>query len=172
MRTAIGPVVTLAVLAALPVVGCGLEQITQGGSAAKATDGGTDAAEAGVVGAGCGRETSSGQELCVATSVCPNVVVDTQTFPHCGFRVRGSASELVCACGESICSMGAFSTCAQASALLRSQTEATVCMQVAEERCSAGTPVASPPSTSKPTCDRQCLQECGQGAGCASICGC
>ena len=162
-------------LATALTAGCGIEQLTQGGSSSSAAkgDGGTDAAEAGIVGAGCGIESGSGQQLCIATSICPNVVVDTGALPHCGFRVKGAASELVCGCGDSVCSMGAFTTCAQAAALLQSQTEAAVCMQVAEGRCFAGTPSTSSSSgSSKPTCDRSCLQECGQGAGCASICGC
>jgi hypothetical protein len=164
------PVVAFATMAA---VGCGIEQLTQGDKKAGASaDGGTDAGEAGIVGAGCGIESGSGQQLCVATSVCPNVVVDTQALPHCGFRVKGTTPELVCACGDSVCSMGAYTTCAQAAALLQSQTESAVCTQVAEGRCFAGTPSTSSSSGSNPTCDRQCLQECGSGAGCASICGC
>ena len=161
-------------LATVLAVGCGIEQLTQGGSsrAATAGDGGADAAEAGIVGAGCGIERGSGQQLCIATSLCPTVVVDTDALPHCGFRVKGAASELVCGCGESVCSMGAFTTCAQAAALLHSQTEAAVCAQVAEGRCFVGMPSTSSSSGGKPTCDRSCLQECGQGAGCASICGC
>ncbi len=171
-RLLAGPTIALAILLAM---GCGIEQLTQGGSgsAAKAGDGGSDAAEAGIVGAGCGVERGSGQALCMATSLCPKVVVDTQALPHCGFRVKAGASELVCACGESICSMGAFTTCAQAASLLQSQTEAAVCSQVSEGRCFAVTPSGSSGSSgSKPTCDHQCLKECGQGAGCASICGC
>ena len=167
-----GPVITLATLVAF---GCGIEQLSQGGgsSASTASDGGTDAADAGVLGAGCGIESGSGQQLCIATSLCPKVVVDTTAMPHCGFRIKGGASELVCACGDSICSMGAFSTCTQAASLLQSQTEAAVCAQVGEGRCFAATPsTSSSSSSSGSTCDRQCLQECGSGAGCASICGC
>lgn len=165
-----GPVIALAILLA---VGCGIEQLNQGGStkAAPAGDGGSDA-EAGIVGAGCGIESGSGQAMCVATSLCPKVFVDTQALPHCGFRVKGNGAELVCACGESICSMGAYTTCAQAAALLSTQTEAAVCTQVAEGRCFAGTPSTSSSSGSNPGCDRPCLKECGSGAGCASICGC
>lgn len=171
-----GPVIALTTVVA---IGCGLEQLGQSSGksgAAAAGDGGADAAEAGILGAGCGIETGSGQPLCIATSLCPKVVVDTKATPHCGFRVKGAASELVCACGDSICSMGAFSTCAQAAALLQTQTEAAVCTQVTEGRCFAAAPGSSgssgSSSGSNPACDRTCLQECGSGAGCASICGC
>jgi hypothetical protein len=166
--------------AACLVVGCGIEQLTQGGSSTTTTaasDGGSEAAaEAGVTGAGCGVESGSGQQLCIATSLCPTVAVDTQSLPHCGFRIKGGSSELVCACGDSLCSMGVFTTCAQAAALLTSQTEQQVCTQLAEGRCSAGVPLPGSSSASgsggNPSCDKQCLSECGGGGGCASICGC
>jgi hypothetical protein len=169
-----GPVITLATIVAF---GCGIEQLSQGGSSAAASDAGAgDGGDSGVLGAGCGIESGSGQQLCVATSLCPNVVVDTEAMPHCGFRIKGSSSELVCGCGDSICSMGAFTTCTQAAALLQSQSEGAVCAQVGEGRCSVGKPSTSSSSSSSSssgsTCDRSCLQECGSGAGCASICGC
>lgn len=182
----VAPVSLFAFCACL-VVGCGIEQLTQGGSSSSssssstAADGGSDAAaDSGIVGAGCGVESGSGTQLCVAASNCPTVVVDTEALPHCGFRIKGTASELVCACGDQICSMGAFTTCAQAAALLSSQTEQQVCNQVAEGRCSAG--VATPStssssgssggSSSGSSCDKTCMSECGGGAACASICGC
>ena len=177
MRTA--PLSLFAFSACL-IVGCGIEQLSQGGgksgsSASTAADGGADsAADSGIIGAGCGTESGSHTQLCVATSACPTVVVDTQALPHCGFRIKAGASELVCGCGDSICSMGAYTTCAQAAALLTSQTEQQVCTQVAEDRCSVGVP---PPSTSSSSsggssCDKACMAECGGGGACASICGC
>ena len=169
----IGPVITLATIVAF---GCGIEQLSQGGSSTAATEAGvTDGGDGGVLGAGCGIESGSGQQLCVATSLCPNVVVDTEAMPHCGFRIKGSSSELVCGCGDAVCSMGAFTTCTQAAALLQSQSEGAVCAQVGEGRCFTGTPskgTSSSSSSSGSTCDRSCLQECGSGAGCAAICGC
>ena len=93
----------IAALATVIFVGCGLEQLSQGGgsgsSAATKGDAGSDA-DAGIQGAGCGIESGSGQQLCIATSICPTVIVDTSSLPHCGFRIKGSTSELVCACGE------------------------------------------------------------------------
>jgi hypothetical protein len=172
----------LSAFAACFLVGCGIEQLTQGGSSGGAgsssgssSDAGSDAAaDASLAGAGCGIESGSGVQLCLATSACPTLAVDTQALPHCGFRLKGTSSELVCACGESLCSMGTYSTCAQAANLLATQTEAQVCTQLAEGRCSTGTPTSSSSggSSGSPTCDRACLQDCGGGAGCASICGC
>ncbi|AKU97314.1 hypothetical protein AKJ09_03978 [Labilithrix luteola] len=152
---------------------------TGGGSSSASDAGGSDSGDAGLVGAGCGIDTSSGASLCRATSQCPNVVVDSAAYPHCGFRIRGTVSELVCGCGNSICSMGAFTTCAQAAQLLTAQTEQEVCVQVAEERCttnrstgSSSSSSSSGSSGSSSTCDRQCLAECGGGAACASVCNC
>src|SRR5262249_26923827 len=128
---------------------------------------------ASVTGGGCGQEQKTGIQLCVATSMCPSVVVDTSAFPDCGFRIRGSAVDLVCACGTSICPMGIFSTCAQAAQLLTSQTEQGVCVQVSEGRCvDAPTPSGSSGSNGKAACDRDCVQQCGGGADCAAMCNC
>ena len=171
----------IAVLCAACVIGgCSVaQQLLGGGGADKKTaaagDGGADAGtDSSVTGAGCGVDTASGAELCVATSLCPTLAVDTAAFPHCGFRIKAGASELVCGCGESICSMGPFTTCAQAASLLASQSEGAVCAQVGEDRCTIGTPSTSSASGSGggPTCDHTCLQECGGGAGCPSVCGC
>lgn len=166
---------TLGSLVAL-VSACALENISTGTGKSAAGDAGAASADAGdaapaVQGAGCGVEAESGLQLCAATSACPTLAVDTNVFPSCGFRIRGSVVDLVCGCDGSICSMGAYTTCAQASALLEAQTQQQVCMQVAEGRCAAA---ARPSSTSSSgsTCDRACLSECGGGGGCASLCGC
>jgi len=146
------------------------------GDAGSATGNDGVAVEAGVVGGGCGIEQGSGIELCAATSMCPNVVVDTQAMPSCGFRVRGGAVDLVCACGTAICPMGTFSTCAEASQLLTNQTAQGVCIQVAEGRCVEPAGASSSSSSSgangNPACDRECMKDCGGGAGCASVCNC
>ena len=159
-------------------LGC-LDMMTQSSETADAAAGASDAGaagEAGIVGGGCGVERNSGIELCVATSMCPSVVVDTQAMPSCGFRVRGAAVDLVCACGASICPVGVFSTCAEASQLLANQTEQGVCVQVAEGRClesnASSSSSGSTSSGGNPACDRDCMRECGGGAGCASVCNC
>lgn len=152
-------------------------------SAGATTDAGT--VDAAVVGGGCGLEPTSGQQLCVATTMCPTLVVDTQSMPHCGFRLRGGAVDLMCACGASLCSMGVFDTCSQAANLLANQTEAAVCAQVTEGRClekttTVPTAVTPTPTTSSASssgdpndpCDRQCVKDCGGGAACASVCNC
>jgi hypothetical protein len=164
---------TVLALGSLLLGGC-IDSISQGGRqdepAAGASDGGASAADAGPVGEGCGTDPETGLTLCLATSLCPGVVVDPQALPDCGFRLHGGAVDLVCACYDSICSMGAFATCAQAAQLLETQSQGTVCAQVAEERCVTVAPPGEAPGGD--SCDRQCIQECGGGAGCAQVCGC
>jgi hypothetical protein len=189
------------VVPALSVLGStGCQQLLDNGASGSGSgDGGVASAATGSsapanVGGGCGTETTSGLELCTAVSQCPNVVVDTQAMPHCGFRLRSGVADLVCVCGASLCSMGLFGSCDEASHLLTDQTEATVCAQVADGRCSeaSSSPAPAPsttatapapstettpttpsaPQSGNPACDHQCMQDCGGGAGCASVCNC
>jgi hypothetical protein len=191
MRTRFALSLAAFVIVPPAIAACSAEQVAQAlGADPKSADpadaGSSDAAaDATVQGAGCGVEQNTGLVLCRATAQCPNVVIDSEAFPDCGFRIRGSAVDLVCACGQSLCSMGAYVTCAQAAQLLVSQTEQAVCQQVAEDRCS---PIGEPSSSSSsgsgssssssssssggPGCDHGCLSDCGGGAACASVCGC
>jgi hypothetical protein len=160
----------------------GLGLGNNGDADAGAADGSASATlpDAGLVGGGCAQEPKSGAQLCSAISTCPNVVVDTQAFPSCGFRIHGDAAELVCGCGTAICPMGVFTTCAEATALLTQQTEQSVCVQVADGRCTESTvsPAAAATTSSSssggtnPACDHQCVKDCGGGAACASVCNC
>lgn len=178
MRAALYPFVA----ATLLVAACALENRSAGEGAdagpVTTSDGG---AEAGVQGAGCGAERQTGIQLCAATSMCPELVVDTQSMPSCGFRIRGTAVDLVCGCGDQVCPMGIFSNCAQAAQLLANQSEGQVCAQIGEGRCTAATnaTTSSTSSTSSSSSSssgnagcKQCLAECGGGAACASVCNC
>jgi hypothetical protein len=165
---------------------CFMQQNQTGGGTGNGADGGTSAeggaGDSGAIqGAGCGSERQTGIQLCAATSMCPNLVVDTQSMPSCGFRIRGTAVDLVCGCGEQVCPMGIFSNCAQAAQLLANQTESQVCAQIGEGRCTDAASASSTSSSSSSSssssggsspCDKQCLAECGGGAGCASVCNC
>jgi hypothetical protein len=104
------------------------------GSDAGGSDAGSSDAAPKVTGAGCS-ERAPGVSLCAAISTCPNVVVDPDQFPRCGFRIRGTAIDLECACGTALCPMGVPTTCEQAARLLDSQNEFLVCAQVDEGRC-------------------------------------
>lgn len=177
-------VATAAIAAStLVLAACALENRNAGdgagsdGGPTTSADGG---AEGGVQGAYCGAERQTGIQLCAATSMCPDIVVDTQSMPSCGFRIRGSAVDLVCGCGDQVCPMGIFSNCAQAKQLLANQSEGQVCAQISEGRCTSATNATSSTSSGGSTsssggngaCDKQCYADCGGGAACASVCNC
>jgi hypothetical protein len=175
------PLVSLG-LAFLPLIGfLGCFDLSQNSDA----DGGTSAASGGdgggtttVTGGNCGVEPNTGMQLCQAVSTCPNVVIDTQSMPHCGFRIRGSAVDLVCGCGTAICPLGVFTTCDEAASLIANQTEQGVCVQVAESRCvesanaNTSTTTGNTATGKNPACDQQCMTDCGGGEACASVCNC
>lgn len=180
------PYAPLAAAVVLGLSACGIEQLTNGtGSGTGGADAGSGEAGDGgpsISGAGCGTERQTGIALCAATSMCPELVVDTQAFPSCGFRIRGTAVDLVCGCGEYVCPMGVFATCTQAAELLVSQTEQTVCAQIGEGRCttvapagsstSSGSGGASSSSSGGTGCNMQCYDACGGGDNCAMLCNC
>lgn len=122
----------------LLLAGCVLPTIGQGkGDGGSGTDAGTAAtgdAAPPVTGAGC-TDYAPGARLCVAVSTCPTVVVERDIHPRCGFRVHGSALDLECWCGTSLCPMGVPTTCDQAARLLATQNEFLVCAQEGEGRC-------------------------------------
>ena len=174
--TALG--IAAIVAAASPLTACALPTLgTDSGAASSSgttstTDGGTSA-----TGAGCGQDPATGITLCAAVSLCPNVVVDNDLYPNCGFRIRGHVIDLECLCNESLCPIGIASTCAQATQLLSGQNETTVCTQVNEGRCvDAKPPTSGGGGTSGngngSTCDKTCQSECGGDPGCIRICGC
>ena len=131
----------------------------------------TDAGDAGpaVVGTACGNAGPT--QLCRATNLCPKVVVDSDRFPNCGFRIRGTVVDIQCVCnGESLCPLGTPSTCDQAAKLLASQSEIGTCMQVMDGRC---TPLgATKTPTGTPDCDTICAASCNGEPTCRKSCGC
>jgi hypothetical protein len=161
-------------------VGCfDLTQGTDADAGTPTTDTSTADAAAAVTGGGCGIEENTGAQLCRAVSECPNVVVDSEAMPHCGFRIRGAVIDIVCGCGTAICTMGTFASCTEAAQLLSANTEQGVCVQLSEDRCVESTSSAAPSTTgtsgttsSNPACDTQCVKDCGGGASCASVCNC
>jgi hypothetical protein len=118
------------------LLGCSPRFGSGGGDAGtSASDAGGDAKEK-VTGAGCG-QVAPGVVLCRAISLCPQLVVDSDLFPNCGFRIRGEAIDLECWCDRALCPMGVPTTCEAAARLLDSQTEIGVCLQEHEGRCAA-----------------------------------
>lgn len=182
-RTALAALAALAASVALSAASAACIDIStgtggQGAQAAAASDAGV---EAGPEGAGCGTDPSTGVTLCTATSECPTLAVDHDAFPHCGFRIRGTATELLCLCEGQLCPVGVYASCEEAAQLLSAQTEANVCVQRLEGRCSAGasgggggggqTPVTGVDPAVK-TCNEQCTRECAGIPNCRQLCGC
>jgi hypothetical protein len=115
---------------------------SSGGGATDATtdasDGGTEGGP-GVTGVDCGPDPDTGVVLCLGISACPNLLVDPDLYPGCGFRVHDGSGvlDLECACYGQICPIGIATTCDQAVALMQDQSQYTVCMQIDEGRCTS-----------------------------------
>ena len=141
-----------------------------GGTAGTSGDGGSTATP---TGAQCVTEQESGAVLCSAISTCPDVVVDRDVFPNCGFRIMGSTMDLECDCNGQLCPLGVPVTCAQAAQLLmQQQSETNVCTQVSEGRCTM-TANPAPTTTGTPsTCDPGCRDGCSGDPSCYKLCGC
>ena len=156
----------LFVLAGVTAVGCiGIDVTPKDAGVGASSDAGADA---GIEGADC--IPLGGATLCTATSMCPELVVDHDLFPNCGFRIRGGAVDIQCACDDALCPLGTPTTCAEAAQLLESQSELSVCAQAADGRCTAVK--ASSASTQSTTCDPSCRAECGNDPTCLKLCGC
>ncbi len=140
-----------------------------GGASTGLVDGG--AAGPTAQGADCIVESSTGVHICTAISTCPNVLIDHDVYPNCGWRIRGQALDLECACNGMVCPLGSPATCDQAAKLLADQTEMQVCQQVNEGRCTPGTGASgkTPPQSS---CDKTCAGECAGDPNCVRLCGC
>ena len=129
----------LIVLAAA-LAGCGVKfgDSSSGGGAGTRADGGASggdaSADASGVGVACGRDAQTGLTLCSGVSTCPNLLLDPDAFPSCGFVPGTLVLECLCA-GESVCSMGKPKTCAEAKSLIASSNVLLVCAQVSDGVC-------------------------------------
>lgn len=112
----------------------------QQGTDAAATPAADSTTDSAVLGGLCGVDPDTGVTLCLAISTCPDVVIDPDLFPGCGFRIHPTSVDVIdmeCACYGQICPIGVATTCAQAATLMQDQSQYTVCMQVDEGRCTA-----------------------------------
>ena len=149
------------------------------GKALDSDSGTADAGTAGASGAGggaasgvnCGVDPSTGVSLCLGISTCPTVLVDSDQFPGCGYRIAGSTIDLECLCGDSLCPMGSAASCLDAKALLADQSAQGICAEIADGSCTELTST-TPVSTSTTTCDKECRSECGGDPNCITFCGC
>jgi hypothetical protein len=136
-----------------------------------------DAALGAATGTGCGTDSTTGATLCVSTTQCPNVSVDPNVLPECGFYISGSTTYLACLCADALCPIGQPTTCAQAAALLAGTNEGTVCGEMASGQCTAlavsttdASTAAAPDAGSG--CDQSCYSSCGGVPDCIQLCGC
>ena len=174
MRTvlALMPVVAL-LLAPLATPGCVIPSISSSSDdAGSATP--TSTADAGsiatVQGASCTAITSS-ISLCQYISACPNLVLNAQVFPQCGFRIHGSAIDPECLCdGQYLCPIGNPTTCAEAAADATGDTTYdSVCEQSVEGHC---TSLTASGTGGTPTACQTCIQNCDNVPACIDACGC
>lgn len=134
-----------------------------GGASSGGSSGGS------VTGTNCGVDPSSGIALCLGISSCPSARVDPDQFPDCGYRIAGSAIDLECLCGDSLCPMGSAGSCLDAKALLAEQSAQAVCAGIAEGRCQV---VQQTAHSSSSSCDKDCRAQCSGVPGCVTLCGC
>ena len=88
---------------------------------------------------GCVFDSAAQVTLCTTSSACPALRIDHDLYPNCGFRYPSTAIDVECVCDDSLCPLGAALDCAQAAALLDSQSELLTCIQRNEGRCAART---------------------------------
>lgn len=143
-----------------------------GGSASAGAAGSAAAGSSGVAAAGlqCGTDAASGISLCLGITSCPGVTVDSDQFPSCGYKINGSAIDLECLCGDSLCPMGLAASCADAKMLLGDQSALGVCAKVADGKCQVVKQTAT--GNTSGSCDKDCQSQCAGEPGCLSFCGC
>lgn len=125
-------------------------------------------------GAGCGTDGITGVTLCLAVSLCPNDIIDSDLWPGCGFRLTPSGFDMQCVCDSHVCPIGTPLTCEQIAPLLAEQTQIGVCASAGEGRCvtPAATSGTSGGGVSPSGCDKACAQQCYGENGCLEQCGC
>jgi hypothetical protein len=139
-------------------------QSTQAGSS-------TTAAPSGV---SCSFDTNTGSNLCVGTTACPNVLVNTVQFPNCGFRTFAPSFDLECICfGNYLCPVGTVATCQAVSTLLSTTSLTEVCNGVSLDYCKQGAPsVSQGTGGATSACDQTCYSTCVGAPACIVACGC
>ena len=137
---------------------------------------GTAAVDGGAQGVDCITESTTGATLCTGNTACGTLAVDHDVYPDCGFRVVGANAtlDIECACQEGmLCPVGIASSCTEAASMLQNQTESTVCAQISEGRCSAGTgATSSGGGAAQNACNANCESQCAGAPACIAACGC
>jgi len=124
-------------------------------------------------GISCTNDANTGSKLCVGTTVCPNVLVDTVQFPNCGFRTVAPSFDFECICfGNYLCRVGnPVATCQAVSTLLSTTTLTEVCNGVSLDYCKQGAPsVSQGTGGATSACDQTCYSTCVGAPACIEAC--
>ncbi len=171
LRIAMVQIHNLMLLSAVACANVGTSPLGSGSSSLNGSD--AAATSGSSTGIACTATNTSAGSLCLGTTACPNVLVDSTQFPNCGFRTFDPDFDLECVCfGNYLCPMGVVSTCQQVTALFTSTTSADICNQVSLGYC---TQVASSTSTgtgTSSTCNWTCYAGCVNAPACIVACGC
>jgi hypothetical protein len=153
-----------------------------GSSSGATSSGDAGAASSGSKGAtsgtNCTTDATSGITLCEQIDACPGLVVDQGAFPGCGFRMNAASMyDLECGCGDSLCPIGAPTSCSDASQLLdQAQSSVLVCEELNAGSClplsGAAGSTQGGTGASQSTCDKSCESECAGDPNCIQMCGC
>jgi hypothetical protein len=158
-------------LAAATLAACALPVTTDttgSGGASETVDASTGA------GTNCGADPTTGATLCLELNLCPNIAVNSNVYPGCGFQVSGTGIDIECLCGQYLCPLGATATCAAAATLLAQSNEASVCAGQYKGTCTylAGSSATSTSTSGTTTCDPVCSSQCVNDPTCIEYCGC
>jgi hypothetical protein len=162
-------------LAGIASPACVLPDITQNvadAGASPSSSGDSATTPAAVKGASCTQITSS-ISLCQFISSCPNLSLNVQVFPQCGFRIHGSAIDPECLCGNQyLCPIGKPTTCAEAATAASGDTNYdSVCAQSTTGGCQDLTATSGGGGATSAAC-QTCVNNCDNVPSCIDACGC
>ena len=141
-----------------------------GGGGSGGTGGSGGSTSASVTGVDCGSDPDTGATLCLGISACPGFLVDTDSFPNCGFRISGSAIDLECLCTGELCSAGA-TTCTAVEQVMKTETYVDVCNTLSDGLCTDVSSGTAPDAAAK-ACTQNCVSMCAGDPTCIAACSC
>jgi hypothetical protein len=162
-------------LAAAATTSCGVKPLADGSDDTQSSSGASTTKQTGV---NCGTDPESGVKLCLGTSECPDVKLDADAFPSCGFHSTTKRYDIECVCnGTELCPVGVASSCDDIAGLFVHKSVADVCNQISDGACtpvarSAGSASPSAPGGTSSSCDRGCVADCEGSPPCVQACGC
>ncbi|HVW30351.1 MAG TPA: hypothetical protein VHC69_33565 [Polyangiaceae bacterium] len=143
---------------------------SQSSGTSSSSSSGTSAQTTGV---GCGTDPESGVNLCLGTTECPDVKLDTDTFPDCGLSTTTGSYDVECVCnGNQLCPVGVAMSCSDLGNLFTNKSLADFCNQDACKEVGPSTSTTSKPATRSANCDGSCADDCAGDTACTQACGC